>query len=156
MSNHGYSSKEQSPLNTLGTINSHITVAPIEPSRCQNELENGNLREQLADALCRHSFEPLTFVTRGMCCGYCRPMFYPNMPCHQSGQRLSPPTPQQKPNEQKEFLQKSEPFPSIEDGTESQSSHYSGRLLPICSFILIGSSSSLSYESISIRSVTDR
>lgn len=130
--NHAYSVKEQSPSNTLGTINSHITVAPIQSSRCQtdsNRVENGNLREQLADALCRRSCEPLAFVTRGMCCGYCRPMFFPSMPCHHSGHYLPTPTPQQEPNQPKEFLQKSEPFPSIEDGTESQSSHYSGRFL---------------------------
>lgn len=124
--NHAYSSKEQSPSNALGTINSHITVAPVESSRCQNMTSATN-------TLCRFSFEPLAFVNRGMCCGYCRPVFVSSMPCHHSAHCL--PSSAQ--------LQKSEPFPSVEEGIQSQSSHYSGKFLKIYFLFSVDSSSSL-------------
>ena len=77
------STEQKKPSNTLGTINSHIIVVPVSSSHCQNmttknddlkQSENINSREQLADSLCRRSYEPLLFMNRGICCGHCRPL----------------------------------------------------------------------------------
>jgi len=118
--NHTSLTKEKNPSNTLGTINSHITVVPRNSFHCQNDLkqsENMNLREQLADTLCRRSYEPLTFINRGMCCGHCRSLFYPNVPFHHSGHCFSSTTLQQELNQEKELFQKSK----IGDASETQS-----------------------------------
>lgn len=111
-------SKEKNPSNNLGTINSHIIVVPIDSSHCQNMIsENSNLREELADALCRHSHEPLTFINRGTCCGHCQPVIFPNVPFHHSAQYV-PPTTSQEIDEQS---------PQIGFNSETQSTPYSGR-----------------------------
>ena len=126
--NHAHSTKEQSTSNTLGTINSHITVAPVESSRCRSRTAS---TMNPPDTLCHRSFEPLTFINRGMCCGYCQPVFFSSMPCHHSAHCLPLPDPQQGSNQEKEFLQKSEPFPSIEEAVQSHSSQYSSRVFNI-------------------------
>jgi hypothetical protein len=130
--------QQKSPVNTLGTINSHITVVPVKSSHCQNrtakndfkQTENMNLREELADALCRRSYEPLTFINRGMCCGHCRPLFFPNVPFHHSGHHFPSTTPQPELNNESELSQKSKQSPQMGDASETQSTAYSGRSLP--------------------------
>jgi len=127
--------KEKNPTNTLGTINSHITVVPVNSSHCQNMIstnnlkqsENINLREQLADALCRRSYEPLTFINRGMCCGHCRSLFFSNVPFHQSGHHFPSITSQQEFNQKRELSQKSVQSPQMGDASETQSTPYSSR-----------------------------
>ena len=129
--NHTPITESKHSSNTLGTIDSHIIVAPVSSSHCQQmtsksghinlkQPENTNLREQAADALCRRSYEPLTFMNRGMCCGCCRPLIFPNAPFHPSGH----PFPQQQLNEEKELSQKST---KLGDASETQSTPYSGR-----------------------------
>jgi hypothetical protein len=144
-SNHTSLTKEINLSNTLGTINSHITVVPVNSAHCQNmtsknnlltnhidlkQSENINLREQLADALCRRSYEPLTFINRGMCCGHCRPLIFPNVPFHHSDHYFPSTTPRQELNQEKEFSQKSKQSSQMGDASETQSTPYSsGRSL---------------------------
>jgi hypothetical protein len=89
--------------------------------------KNINLREQLADALCRRSYEPLTFINRGMCCGHCRPLFFSNVPFHQSGHHFPSITSQQELNQKIELSQKSIQSPQMGDASETQSTPYSSR-----------------------------
>jgi len=119
--------------NTLGTINSHIVVVPVHSSPKSDlptkhmdlkQSENINLREQLADTLCRRSYEPLTFMNRGICCGYCRPLVFPNVPFHHSGHCVPPTVPQQQLSKEKELSQKSI---QMDDASETQSTPYSGK-----------------------------
>jgi hypothetical protein len=117
--------------NTLGTFNSHIVVVPVPLSQCQKnqfdlkQSENTNLREQLSDALCRRLYDPLTFMNRGMCCGHCRPSFYPNIPFQHSGHYFPSPVSQQL-NKEREFSQKSKQSTQMGDASETLSTPYSG------------------------------
>lgn len=126
-SNHDSLTKEKPPSNTLGTINSHITVAPVSSSQCQNRNQTDlNQREQLADALCRRSYEPLTFINRGgMCCGHCRPLIFSNVPFHHFGHYFPSVTPQLELNQEKEQS------PQMGDASETQSTQYSGKSLHV-------------------------
>jgi hypothetical protein len=119
--------------NTLGTINSHIVVVPVHSSPKSDlptkhmdlkQSENINLREQLADTLCRRSYEPLTFMNRGICCGHCRPLVFPNVPFHHSGHCSPPIVPQQQLSKEKELSHKSI---QMDDASETQSTPYSGK-----------------------------
>ncbi|CAF1584565.1 unnamed protein product [Adineta ricciae] len=115
--------KEENPSKTLGTINSHITVAPLPSSHCQiltsndnhsyhpidlSKLEKIGSREQLADELCRRSCQPLMFTNRGMCCGHCRSTHLPNIVFSQ----------QEKGSREK--------TPKLSDASDTQSTPYSG------------------------------
>jgi hypothetical protein len=134
--NHTPSTERKNSSNNLGTINSHIIVVPVPSSQCQNmttkhdlsdvkQSVNINLREQLADTLCRRSYEPLMFMNRGMCCGHCRPFAFPNVPFHHSGHYSPPMIPQQQLNKERELSQKST---QMGDASETQSTVYSGIL----------------------------
>ncbi|UJR37763.1 hypothetical protein I4U23_030456 [Adineta vaga] len=134
-------SDQKSSSKTLGTINSHITVAPVDSSHCQNlssmdnlpptsndlqELEKINSREQLADALCRRSYQPLMFTNRGMCCGHCRPMYFPTVPLF-SQSSLHVPTiiPQHQQQIDRQEKGSPEKIPKLSDASETQSTPYS-------------------------------
>ncbi|CAF0755959.1 unnamed protein product [Adineta steineri] len=115
-SNHTILTEEK---NTLGTINSHIIVVPVPSSHCQNLPTNPiNLREQLADSLCRRSYEPLTFMNRGMCCGHCRPLFPPNIPFNHPDHYIPQ---QQSLDKEKKSSEKSI---KMSDASETQTSPY--------------------------------
>ncbi len=121
-SNHASST----PSNTLGISNSHITVTPVNSSHCQNRKlpEHVNLREQLADALCRRPYEPLIFINRGgICCGHCRPLIFPNVPFHHSCHNFPLINPQRELNQDKEQS------PQLGDASDTQSTPYSSRFL---------------------------
>ena len=132
-SNYAPSTKDKSPSNTLGITNSHVTVAPVNSSHCQNRMstnhtdfkqrEDANFRERLADTLCRRSYEPLTFINRGrMCCGHCRPLIFPNVQCHHTNHHFPPITPQTQLNHEK-----MEQSPRIGETSDTQSTPHSGR-----------------------------
>lgn len=111
--------------NTLGTLNSHIIVVPIDASHCQNMTsENMNLREELTDELCRRSHEPSTYINREIYCSHCRPFIFPNVPFHPMPTK----TPQHILNQETEHSQNSKQSSQIrENFSETQSTPYSGR-----------------------------
>ncbi|CAF1584826.1 unnamed protein product [Adineta ricciae] len=122
-SNPKFTQKEKKPSKTFGTINSHITVAPLPSSHCQtlisndshpyhpidlSQLEKIGSREQLADELCHRSCQPLMFTNRGMCCGHCRSIHLPNVAF---------------PLQEKVSREKT---PKLSDASDTQSTPYSG------------------------------
>ncbi|CAF2968628.1 unnamed protein product [Rotaria sp. Silwood2] len=128
-SNHTPSTEQKNRNDTLGVINSHVIVAPVHSSHCQNITTKNNFREQLANTLCHYSYEPIRYMKRGMCCEHCRPLFFPYEPCYRSEHYFTPCIPQKQMNSRREFSQKSKQSPQIGETSESQPTPYSGMSL---------------------------
>lgn len=135
-SNYSSSEKQKNLSGTLGTINSHIIVAPVHSSHCQNMTKSKNLltnhvnlREQSADMLCRCSYGPMTYMHGRMCCTSCQSLFIPHAPCGHLEHYSPPFTSQNQLNDVKELSPILQQSSSIEDPVENQSTSYSGMIL---------------------------
>ncbi|CAF4556609.1 unnamed protein product [Rotaria sp. Silwood1] len=117
-SNHTPSTEQKNLNDTIGVLNSHIIVAPVDSSHCQNMITKNNLREQLADRLCHYSHEPIRCMNRAVYCEHCRPLFFPYGPCHRSEHYIPPCIPQKQINNEREFSQKSKQSRQMEETSE--------------------------------------
>ena len=140
-SNEASAVQQSPPLNTLGSINSHVVVKPIRASQCQTTTghtdgrgqtgnvtysDTVNIREQLTDALCRRSHQPLTFMNRGPCCAHCRSICCHTLPCRQWIPSFPSPVPQKSADEQGEVWLSSNGSPRVNDAVDAPSPSDSG------------------------------
>ena len=122
----------------FGSVNSHVVVTPINSSHCQliasrhssmdhqiDRQPSHTIRsnEQLADALCRRSHEPVTWINRGLSCGHCRPVCFSTVPIRHLQHPL--PLPQRTQRPERESPKSAKQSPTIEDANEALSTPYS-------------------------------
>lgn len=117
----------------FGSVNSHVMVTPIasrHPSTDhQLDLKHSHairINEQLADALCHRSHEPVTWINRGLCCGHCRPVCFPMVPIRHLEHPLPLSLPQRAQCPEEESSTSPKQSPAIDDASEALLTPYSG------------------------------
>ena len=140
-SNQASAVQQTPPLNTLGSINSHVMVKPLRASQCQTATAHTDgraqttdrtypdtvkIREQLTDALCRRSHQPLTFMNHAPCCAHYRSICCHAIPCHQLLPSFPSPVPKKLADEQEEVWLSSKGSPRPDEVIDAPSPSDSG------------------------------
>ena len=133
--------RARSGSSIFGSVNSHVMVTPINSSHCQliasrhssmdpqidlKLSETIRSNEQLADALCRRSHEPVTWINRGLYCGHCRPVYFQMVPIRHLEHSLPLSLPRRTQRSEKESPKSPKQSPTIEDASEALLTPYSG------------------------------